>query len=159
MYPIEPIASGSVRVKFYGMATSGSRTLIGSTGDQPPGTSGAASRRVCVVVGQGATGAYYDRGTDGNRVEISSYTDPVDTGAFSFTIIPNSSTKFQLCSPTASSSFIGRIYLLQIWDGNGALIFNGIPVRIGSTGYLYDKVTNKLFSNAGTGSFTLGPDK
>lgn len=33
-----------------------------------------------------------------------------------------------------------------------------IPVRIGTKGYLYDKVSKRLFGNAGTGSFTLGPD-
>lgn len=34
-----------------------------------------------------------------------------------------------------------------------------IPVRVGQVGYLYDKVSGQLFGNAGTGSFTLGPDK
>jgi hypothetical protein len=34
-----------------------------------------------------------------------------------------------------------------------------IPVRIGTVGYLYDKVSGTLFGNAGTGSFTIGPDK
>lgn len=39
------------------------------------------------------------------------------------------------------------------------LIFDLIPVRVGTTGYLYDKVSGQLFGNAGTGSFILGPDK
>ena len=34
-----------------------------------------------------------------------------------------------------------------------------IPVRVGTTGYMYDKVSGQLFGNAGTGSFGLGPDK
>ena len=33
-----------------------------------------------------------------------------------------------------------------------------IPVRVGTTGYMYDKVSGQLFSNNGTGSFTLGQD-
>ena len=33
-----------------------------------------------------------------------------------------------------------------------------VPVRIGSTGYMYDKVSGNLFGNSGTGSFILGPD-
>ena len=33
-----------------------------------------------------------------------------------------------------------------------------IPVRIGTVGYMYDKVSRQLFGNSGTGSFTLGPD-
>ena len=34
-----------------------------------------------------------------------------------------------------------------------------IPVRVGNVGYMYDKISGKLFGNAGTGSFILGPDK
>jgi hypothetical protein len=34
-----------------------------------------------------------------------------------------------------------------------------IPVRVGNVGYMYDKVSGKLFGNVGTGSFILGPDK
>lgn len=34
-----------------------------------------------------------------------------------------------------------------------------IPVRVGTTGYMYDKVSGQLFGNAGTGNFILGPDK
>lgn len=42
---------------------------------------------------------------------------------------------------------------------NGVIVRDFIPVRIGTTGYMYDKVSGKLFGNAGTGSFILGPDK
>lgn len=33
-----------------------------------------------------------------------------------------------------------------------------IPVRKGTVGYLYDRVSGKLFGNAGTGDFVVGPD-
>ena len=33
-----------------------------------------------------------------------------------------------------------------------------IPVRIGTVGYMYDRVSGQLFGNAGTGNFILGPD-
>ena len=33
-----------------------------------------------------------------------------------------------------------------------------IPVRKGDVGYFYDKNSHKLFGNAGTGNFILGPD-
>ena len=33
-----------------------------------------------------------------------------------------------------------------------------IPVRVGTTGYMYDTVSGELFENAGTGEFILGPD-
>lgn len=45
-----------------------------------------------------------------------------------------------------------KLYKLKI--GN---VRDYIPVRIGTTGYLYDKVSGEL--NAGTGDFILGPDK
>lgn len=38
------------------------------------------------------------------------------------------------------------------------LRFDAIPVRVGNTGYLYDKVSGQLFGNSGTGDFILGPD-
>jgi len=34
-----------------------------------------------------------------------------------------------------------------------------IPVRVGTTGYLFDRVSGQLCGNAGTGDFTIGPDK
>ena len=42
-------------------------------------------------------------------------------------------------------------------DGNK--VIDHIPVRVGTTGYLFDKVSGQLFGNAGTGAFILGPDK
>ena len=41
--------------------------------------------------------------------------------------------------------------LIQEWDF--------IPVRVGTTGYMYDKISGTLFGNGGSGSFTLGNDK
>ena len=34
-----------------------------------------------------------------------------------------------------------------------------IPVRKGYVGYMYDRVSGRLFGNAGTGAFIIGPDK
>lgn len=55
------------------------------------------------------------------------------------------------------SKWSGKIYYCQITQGS-ELIMDLIPVRIGSVGYMYDKVSDRLFGNAGTGSFVLGPD-
>ncbi len=41
----------------------------------------------------------------------------------------------------------------------GVLLRDFIPVRVGTTGYLYDKVSKQLFGNQGSGSFVVGPDK
>lgn len=50
-----------------------------------------------------------------------------------------------------------KLYYFQIYH-NGTLVIDYIPVRKGSIGYLYDKVSKKLFGNRGTGNFILGPD-
>ena len=50
-----------------------------------------------------------------------------------------------------------RIAYSKIYD-NGVLLRDFIPVRVGSVGYMYDKVSGQLFRNAGTGAFILGPD-
>ena len=51
-----------------------------------------------------------------------------------------------------------KVYYCKIWNG-GNLVFDAIPVRVGSTGYMYDRVSGQLFGNLGSGSFTLGNDK
>lgn len=43
-------------------------------------------------------------------------------------------------------------------EHEGSVIYNLIPVRKGTTGYLYDKVSGQLFGNSGTGAFVVGPD-
>lgn len=50
-----------------------------------------------------------------------------------------------------------RLYSWQIFD-NGVLVRDFIPVRVGNIGYMFDAVSGKLFGNAGTGNFILGPD-
>lgn len=56
-----------------------------------------------------------------------------------------------------SYKFSGKIYSFQIVDA-GVILLDFIPVRVGQVGYMYDKVSGKLFGNAGTGEFVLGPD-
>ena len=38
-------------------------------------------------------------------------------------------------------------------------LFDFIPVRKGTFGYMYDRVSGRLFGNQGTGEFIIGPDK
>ena len=51
-----------------------------------------------------------------------------------------------------------QIAWFKLSDKNNNLVFNLIPVRKGTTGYMYDKVSGQLFGNSGTGDFVLGPD-
>lgn len=50
-----------------------------------------------------------------------------------------------------------RVYAYKFWR-NGVLLQDFIPVRIGQTGYLFDRVSGQLFGNAGSGKFVIGPD-
>lgn len=51
----------------------------------------------------------------------------------------------------------GKIRSFYIIRG-GVKVVDLIPVRVGSVGYMYDKVGGQLYGNLGSGSFTLGPD-
>lgn len=55
-------------------------------------------------------------------------------------------------------AFTANLYGMIIKENN-EVIHNYVPVRINQIGYLYDKVSNRLFGNSGTGDFVLGPDK
>lgn len=51
-----------------------------------------------------------------------------------------------------------RVYSFKLYNDSDTLIFDGIPVRRGIKGYMYDKVSGRLFGNKGTGNFILGND-
>ena len=55
-----------------------------------------------------------------------------------------------------------RFYALKIFD-NGTLVFDGVPIRIirngKFVGAMYDRVTNTVLENAGTGDLLVGRDK
>ena len=93
------------------------------------------------------------------------------TGAWTFASYSGSVTPLSASLTTGENyAIFGRIGLGTVTtqpcafkyfklSRNGVLLRDFIPVRKGTTGYLYDKVSGKLFGNAGTGSFILGPDK
>lgn len=68
-----------------------------------------------------------------------------------------------LCSstaPTGNPGFYAKQKIKRTTiTKNGVLVRDFVPVRVGNVGYMYDKVSGKLFGNAGTGNFILGPDK
>jgi hypothetical protein len=79
----------------------------------------------------------------------------------------STSSNFYIFATTWSGSSIWGIPNLRFIKGkisNGATIVRDfIPVRVGETGYLFDKISKKLFGNANTsettpGEFILGPD-
>ena len=61
-------------------------------------------------------------------------------------------------SSTFSRRFVhSRFFSFSIYNGS-ILVRDFIPVRKNGVGYLYDKVTNTLFGNAGTDDFLYGED-
>ena len=55
-------------------------------------------------------------------------------------------------------SWPSRIYRIKvIVDDN--VIYDLIAVRKNGIGYMYDKISEQLFGNNGTGNFVIGPDK
>lgn len=52
-----------------------------------------------------------------------------------------------------------KLYSLSFKDSAGTLVIDLIPVRVGTVGYMYDRVSGQLFGNQGTGAFVIGPDK
>lgn len=55
------------------------------------------------------------------------------------------------------TTWSGKMYSVKI-SQNADVIMDLIPVRVGTTGYMYDRVSGQLFGNDGTGNFNLGND-
>ena len=54
--------------------------------------------------------------------------------------------------------FTGRVWYIQLFDSNGAMIFNGIPARnTNNTVGIYDTVSGTFLTNAGSGNCIAGP--
>ena len=65
-----------------------------------------------------------------------------------------------ICAVNNNGSMVNpskmRVYRCAIKGMNKSVDL--IPVRVGTVGYMYDKISGTLLGNAGTGSFVLGPD-
>lgn len=67
------------------------------------------------------------------------------------------SSKFCVFYNNTAQPTRGKFYYLKVYDGAN-LVLNLIPVRVGTTGYMYDSVSRQLYENVGTGSFSYGSD-
>ena len=64
---------------------------------------------------------------------------------------------FWIMSATTNAKV--KVYYWKCYDINGALVYDMIPVSLNNVGYMYDKISGTLYSNAGTGNFVIGPRK
>ena len=87
-----------------------------------------------------------------NDVKIASFTPMVFTNT-----VPLVLFSMNRANSTLYSSCPIELYYCKLFKDD-ILVRDFIPVRVGQVGYMYDKVSKKLFGNAGTGAFILGPD-
>lgn len=99
-----------------------------------------------------------------NHVEQSASSIIVDGQSFPYRWNTNddiSSLNLSLYLFNANTSsplpFRGKISYFKLYKNK--LILDLIPVRKGNVGYMYDRVSGKLFGNSGAGNFILGADK
>ena len=59
---------------------------------------------------------------------------------------------------SSNTSFVGKLFGLSIKKYDEDYRIDIIPVRCGTVGYMYDRVSGHLFANAGTGDFIVGAD-
>lgn len=97
----------------------------------------------------------YDFNKNVHIINNESKTYPTRTFQSDYNTIIFSVTNYS--GNISTESCPSKCYYFKIYD-NDTLVRDFIPVRIGSVGYMYDKVSDTLFGNAGTGSFILGPD-
>ena len=78
------------------------------------------------------------------------------------TRVSNSTTKhlFVGCNSGIASNcgITGKYYYYRLYDGS-TLILDFIPVRVGTDGYFYEKVSGELFKATNNTTFGVGPDK
>lgn len=107
---------------------------------------------VCRITAENNVMHLFKVNTDGTVYVDNEYkgqsTTAMPDGSYTMNIFRHSSTQVPLQE---------KIYYVKIYNSTG-LLFDGVPVRVGQVGYMYDKISKQLFTNAGTGNFTLGPD-
>ena len=108
----------------------------------------------------------YDYIADGVNISIS--LDGTVLSSKETTVkIPYVSNKMELfairgigSSTEIVGTWAGLCYYFKLVTVEGETVLDLIPVRVGSVGYMYDRVSGKLYGNAAdSGAFILGPDK
>ena len=115
-------------------------------------------------------GSYYNTGVtvspgeifdvDFNYIENGDHKFKINDSVFTYSGTPNTTIGIILFGRIAGAQVTrcsSRFYSAQFFR-NGILIRDYIPVRVGTVGYLYDRVSGQLFGNAGSGSFSYGSD-
>lgn len=103
---------------------------------------------------------YFDRGSS-RRIDFSMPEAVVSNAAFGgsdSSIVPRYLFTTATSSGPRSTRAQCRLYSFSIKDANGIPFCDYVPVRIDTTGYLFDRVTGTFLGNARSTKFNLGPD-
>lgn len=130
------------------------------------GCASTTERKTCALY---LTSGYISAVIDGSHPVI-----PADLSRHYYTLdLPNMTATIDSTTvsigrniPNMNMSLNGRIQngsivrrsKLRIYSFEVVGRLNLIPVRVGTVGYFYDKISGRLYGNAGSGAFTLGPD-
>lgn len=140
----------------------------GGVGDSNQLLVSSNNLNVCIAYGESAMQARYNKNTIYN-IEFNPVTKKVwvngelDYNSRNISLAyNNSSSVFNVTLFGANlkgnmNIIQSRIYSYSVYE-EGECIIDLVPISICGVGYMLDKVTNKVFSNAGTGDFILGPD-
>lgn len=141
-------------------------------------SAGTGASQLIFLSSRAAPGAYYRYFSTGGAVPVEypntvgvwykvvctgNGTVTVYNGAqYSAQITPTTqldanTTLFIFLRRNSTSPFHGRLRYFRIKRG-GSTVMDLQPVRIGTVGYLYDRISGNLLGNAGSGNFILGPD-
>ena len=90
-------------------------------------------------------GKEYKAYVNGTETEI-----PINDGE-------NANNKNLIIFDNESLRCVFKVYSFRL-DKAGERVLDLVPVRIDDVGYMYDRVSGRLFGNAGSGKFLLGPD-
>lgn len=90
-------------------------------------------------------------------VDYANKNGSVDDIAFSWTDKSIGTGAACLLTSNVANSLIGYLYSARYWK-NGTLIRDLIPVRLGTVGYMYDKVNGVMYENKNGNDLILGRD-
>ena len=108
----------------------------------------------------------YDYIADGVNISISLDGNVLSSKATTIKIpyVANKMELFAIRGISSSTEIVGTwtglCYYFKLVTVEGETVLDLIPVRKDGVGYMYDRVSGKLYGNAAdTGAFVIGPDK
>ena len=143
------------RAKYVGATSGGIEAKLSSPGDS------------FIVRVDGATPyKCYDYIADGVNISISLDGNVLSSKATTVKIpyVANKMELFAIRGTSSSSEIVGTwtglCYYFKLVTVEGETALDLIPVRKDGVGYMYDRVSGKLYGNAAdSGAFIIGPDK